>query len=121
MAYTPTNWQTGDVVTAEKLNKLENALAGGGTSPLIVRVLEDTRETDKTTREIKTAFESGITVLFIVEDNYNGDYYSTWSVLKQFETSRIAGETEPNGSYTASFESNQLISSNLNESMHYAD
>ena len=26
MSYTPTAWQTGDVVTAEKLNKLE----GGG-------------------------------------------------------------------------------------------
>jgi hypothetical protein len=27
MAYTPTNWQTGDVVTAEKLNKLEGGVA----------------------------------------------------------------------------------------------
>lgn len=26
MAYTPTNWQTGDVVTAERLNKLENGV-----------------------------------------------------------------------------------------------
>lgn len=34
MAYNPTVWQTGDIVTAEKLNKLENGLAnvdvGGG-------------------------------------------------------------------------------------------
>ena len=27
MAYTPTEWKTGDIVTAEKLNKLENGLA----------------------------------------------------------------------------------------------
>lgn len=26
MAYTPTEWQTGDVVTAEKLNKIESAI-----------------------------------------------------------------------------------------------
>lgn len=26
MSYTPTNWQTGDTVTAEKLNRLENAV-----------------------------------------------------------------------------------------------
>ena len=26
MAYTPTEWQTGDVVTAEKLNKIEGAI-----------------------------------------------------------------------------------------------
>lgn len=30
MSYTPTNWQTGDIITAEKLNKLENGVAGGG-------------------------------------------------------------------------------------------
>lgn len=32
MAYTPTEWQTGDVVTAEKLNKLEEGVlaASGG-------------------------------------------------------------------------------------------
>ena len=27
MSYTPTNWQTGDVITAEKLNKLENGVS----------------------------------------------------------------------------------------------
>ena len=28
MAYTPTVWQTGDVITAEKLNKAEQGIAG---------------------------------------------------------------------------------------------
>lgn len=27
MAYIPTIWQIGDIITAEKLNKLENAIA----------------------------------------------------------------------------------------------
>lgn len=27
MAYEPTNWKTGDVITAEKLNKIETELA----------------------------------------------------------------------------------------------
>lgn len=27
MAYTPTEWQDGDVITAEKLNKIENGVA----------------------------------------------------------------------------------------------
>ena len=26
MAYTPTNWQTGDVVTAEKMNHIEDGI-----------------------------------------------------------------------------------------------
>lgn len=30
MAYIPTEWQTGDIITAEKLNKLENGVAGIG-------------------------------------------------------------------------------------------
>lgn len=29
MSYTPTEWVTGDIVTSEKLNKLENAVANG--------------------------------------------------------------------------------------------
>ena len=27
MSYTPTNWQTGDIITAEKLNNMENGIA----------------------------------------------------------------------------------------------
>lgn len=36
MAYTPTVWKTGDVVSSEKLNKMENGIAnaGGGASNL---------------------------------------------------------------------------------------
>lgn len=30
MSYTPTNWQTGDTVTAEKLNKMEQGIADSG-------------------------------------------------------------------------------------------
>ncbi len=30
MSYEPTNWKTGDVITAEKLNKLEDGVASGG-------------------------------------------------------------------------------------------
>lgn len=44
MAYEPTVWNCGDVITADKLNKLENGLAdccsGGGTEPLVVHITE---------------------------------------------------------------------------------
>lgn len=30
MAYTPTEWATGDIITAEKLNKMENGIAVAG-------------------------------------------------------------------------------------------
>lgn len=34
MAYTPTVWATGDTITAEKLNKMENGIAGAGSLPV---------------------------------------------------------------------------------------
>lgn len=42
MSYTPTNWKAGDVITSEKLNKLENGVAaagsGGGAFSKIVTI-----------------------------------------------------------------------------------
>ena len=35
MAYDKTNWQTGDVVTAEKLNKLEDGVANASSLPSV--------------------------------------------------------------------------------------
>ena len=70
MSYTPTEWTTGDVITAEKLNKIENGIVeaggsgssgGGGYGPLIVTVTieEDEGYTiftmDKTAGEIIAA------------------------------------------------------------------
>ena len=74
MAYTPTNWECGDVVTAEKLNKLEEAVEdlsvaidgeGGGSEPLVVGMTieantpsegDTTYTLDKTWQEIADAF-----------------------------------------------------------------
>lgn len=39
MSYTPTEWVTGDIITAEKLNKIENGIASVG-GMLIVTVSE---------------------------------------------------------------------------------
>ena len=62
MAYEPTAWECGDVVTAELLNKLEQAVAelseGGSAEPLTVnRTYDgDTTTLDKTWQEIHDAF-----------------------------------------------------------------
>ena len=37
MGYTPTTWTTGDTITATKLNKIENGIAGAGGYDLIIR------------------------------------------------------------------------------------
>lgn len=67
MSYTPTNWQTGDIITAEKLNKLENGVidsSGSGENSNIFSIhytIDGTRATtsDKTYAEIQTAVAVG--------------------------------------------------------------
>lgn len=66
MSYTPTNWKAGDVITSEKLNKLENGVAGSGGGALIVND-NDSGTLDKTWQEISDAVEAGSVVLV-----YNG-------------------------------------------------
>lgn len=62
MAYEPTNWKTGDVVTSAKLNKLEQGVAAGS-GVLVVTATEDddtgVLTLDKTASEIYGAMKSG--------------------------------------------------------------
>ena len=80
MSYIPTEWQTGDIVTAEKLNKLEEGVAasgGGGGGGLVVNVTWDEEGTtatlDKNYNEIRAALSSGIPVLGITLYEAEGD------------------------------------------------
>ena len=41
MAYTPTEWKCGDTITAEKLNKLEQAVANGESGAIIFSMREE--------------------------------------------------------------------------------
>ena len=65
MSYEPTVWQTGDTVTAEKLNKLEQGVtnAGGGVFIIPITSTEDghdiTYSTTVTVGEIATALTNG--------------------------------------------------------------
>lgn len=72
MSYEPTNWQTGDVVTSQKLNKLEQGVAdaggGGGVYKVTLAYDEDADDgsyiSDKTIAEIIAAYNSGAVVVF---------------------------------------------------------
>ena len=54
MSYIPTEWKNGDIITADKLNKIENGIsnAGGGTGILFATVDLSTASLDKTWQEI---------------------------------------------------------------------
>ena len=62
MAYKPTEWKCGDTITAEKMNKLEQAVAqGGGGGTFFVGATVDGNDLtlDKTLGEIKEATYAG--------------------------------------------------------------
>lgn len=70
MAYTPTEWQTGDIVTAEKLNKIEGALAGSGENLIATAIYNETTQAyslNKSWKEIKDASDAKKTIM--VYDN----------------------------------------------------
>lgn len=64
MAYTPTEWKNGDVITAEKLNKLEEGVQAVSDNSLIITVSWDENESkyvmDKSFDELNDAYDNGI-------------------------------------------------------------
>ena len=105
MSYTPTAWETGDLITADKMNKLEggvqlanmpelpavNASDSGkvltvntngvwvpaaSTGGLLTVHLDSNGVADKTTEEILNAYNSGQTVMLI-------DVYSSYGTLER--------------------------------------
>ena len=64
MAYEPTNWKTGDVVTSAKLNKLEHGVAAGSGVLVVHSAFDESTEVstlDKTWQEIfDAATTSGV-------------------------------------------------------------
>ena len=69
MSYTPTNWQTGDTVTAERLNKMESGIQTA-VDPFIVTLTPTAQDysgiMDKTLSEIQTAYNVGKNIVFRV-------------------------------------------------------
>ena len=67
MEYTPTEWKSGDIITAEKLNKLEEGVASAGdgsgdSNEFIITASRDSQYNlvmDKTFDEVEAAYDSG--------------------------------------------------------------
>ena len=57
MSYTPTNWSTGDTITASALNKIEQGIAGGGGGAVIIE--DNGTQLNKTFAEIYELIHSG--------------------------------------------------------------
>lgn len=84
MAYIPTEWQNGDVITAEKLNKLEEGVSGNN-SDLFMLVNAETIDNntlttiDKTFDEITNfIIKGGIVMMRLVNKNPNAPYWAAY-------------------------------------------
>ena len=75
MAYTKQTWANGDTITAEKLNHMEDGIAGGGSAPLIIDTIydeiEDCNILNKTWQEIYDAYIVG--TMCIIREEHIGD------------------------------------------------
>ena len=106
MSYEKTNWQKGDVITAEKLNKIENGIesatdssaSGGATPPLVVPYTyngsSELYETETTFGEIRQAFESGRVVLF--RGDGQGENYTNLTMVSSIGMEYIQQENSWN-------------------------
>ena len=79
MSYTPTEWKKGDLITSEKLNKIEEGIVNAGSSGGGVFIIEENWDEDgniatldKTLGEIKNAFSLKIPV-FIMSSYYDSE------------------------------------------------
>lgn len=82
MSYTPTQWATGDIITAEKLNKLENGVANAGGGGVLVVHVNENGVLDKTWKEIHDA---GVCFLAL-ETSGSGNSGTTYGLIAQVVT-----------------------------------
>lgn len=84
MSYTPTEWKTGDVITAEKLNNMEQGVAGSAKA-LFLELNPGTFALNKTWREINSALSAGALCLFTIPEEDAGTSLAVVSTTYQEE------------------------------------
>lgn len=96
MSYTPTNWQTGDTITAERLNNMEGGIEIAN-NPFIVNLTPTAQDfsgtMDKTVAEINAAYEAGRKIVFRV--------YSSATVFHEVEVTIVYKGSETYPSFNA--------------------
>lgn len=89
MAYTPTEWVTGDVITAVKLNKLENGVAAiDGVMVVLAEEESDVVTLTATYAEIAAALTANIPVFIKVQVSEGENF-----LYPVFSNGVIAGDT----------------------------
>ena len=87
MAYEPTQWRSGDTITSERLNKMEQGIAGGGSGEFYalhttqtVTPAENENDASTITFSSVELREDGLPMWLIV-DNYIGENNNTYACV----------------------------------------
>ena len=84
MSYTPTTWETGDTITAEKLNNMEDGIENAN-EPFIVTLTPTAQDfsgvMDKTPREIYNAYMEGRQIRAKMLGVYPEQYTDLWAFM----------------------------------------
>lgn len=111
MSYEKQTWQTGDVITANKLNHMEDGIADGGGGGVFVIEISDTGglyTLSKTWKEINDAFTSGKQCIAIYEDLEDTYPFSNYYSLGYMTYS--GGPSPGDTNYNVQFQGNQSYS-----------
>lgn len=99
MAYEPTNWENGDVITAEKLNKIENGIVNGS-GMFVVHITADQKYSqfisDVSYQDIEDALDADKFIFTIISQEIDGEIANR--TIGVFNTNYIYY-----GNYIASF------------------
>lgn len=84
MSYTPTEWQTGDTITAEKLNNMENGIKNAN-EPFIVTLTPTAQDfsgtMDKTPQEIYNAYKANRQIRAKILGVYPTENTDLWTFM----------------------------------------
>ena len=95
MAYEKQTWQTGDVVTAAKLNHMEDGIeAGGGVTVIPLEFESDVFRTSVTWQTIKDLVHGGDQVMLFYEFDFPDDGYYQAMIY------HVMGVIEEDGNYS---------------------
>lgn len=119
MAYEKTEWKTGDIVTAEKLNKIENQLVEGGSGGSNVELIhidvtdQYTKICDKTYEEVSDFLSNDKIVIarvtMKVYDSADDMYYT-----QKYDLPFVAKETGTN-----KLKFFKVVQAGVSDSTHY--
>ena len=102
MSYTPTQWQTGDTITAEKLNNMEQGIEKAN-EPFVVTLTPTEQDfsgtMDKTAQEIYNAYMAGRQIRAKMLGVYPDQYTDLWAFMTSAVLRYNPDSPEFGGSY----------------------